>query len=169
MPVTAAELTTTVPPDAVNVSDWVAESLTWTLPNAMLAALTLRLTVEAGALCAGVRAIAKVTGEFQAFAERVAVWAVETAATFAENVPLEEPAGMDNVAGTVTAALLLARVRVSGPGLEAAYLSVTLQESVPAPAMDASEQDIAFTMPEFVVCAEALAQMDRKAQTNISR
>lgn len=135
----------------------------------MLVALTLRLMLEAGVLCAGVRAIAKVTGEFQAFAERVAVWAVETAATFAENVPLEEPAGMDNVEGTVTAASLLARVRVSGPGLEAAYFSVTLQESAAAPAMDAAEQDIAFTMPVLVVCAEAPVQMDKKAQTNISR
>ena len=94
----------------------------------------------------------------------------ETAATFAENVPLEEPAGMDKVEGTVTAvSRLLARLRVSGPGLEAAYFSVTLQESAAAPAMDAAEQDIAFTMPVLVVCAEAPVQMDKKAQTNISR
>ena len=73
---------------------------------------------------------------------------------------------MDRVAGTITAALLLASVSVSGPGLEAAYFSVTLQESVPAPAIDAAEQDMAFTMP-VLVCAEAMLQMSMNAQTRM--
>lgn len=155
----------TVPPDAVKVTDWVAESFTPTSPKEMLVALTFRLIVGLDELCAGLREMEKKTGEFQAFAESVAVCIVETAAAFAENVPLEAPAGMDKVAGTVTAESVLARVRLRGPGLDAAHFSVTLQESVPGPVMEAAEHEIAFTIPVLVLCAEALTQSN-KAHAN---
>jgi hypothetical protein len=170
VPVTLAEFITTVPPDAVNVIDCVAGSFTSTSPKAMLVALTFRLILGLGGFCAGFSEMEKYTGEFQALADSVAVCAVETAATFAKNVPLDAPAGIDNVAGTVTFESLLPRVRLSVPP-EAGYLSATLQESVPAPVIDPAEHEIAFTMPVLVLCPAALlvtTQSDMKAQANMS-
>jgi hypothetical protein len=65
----------------------------------------------------------------------VAVCAVVTADADAVNPALEAPAATVTDAGTVTAALLLARFTVRGPA--AAPVSVTVQASVAAPVSDA--------------------------------
>ncbi|MFZ0745075.1 MAG: hypothetical protein WAM85_11755 [Terracidiphilus sp.] len=66
---------------------------------------------------------------------RVTAWAEVTDATVAENPILLAVAGMVTEAGTVTAELLLDKLTVT-PLAGAALLSVTVQASVPAPAMD---------------------------------
>ena len=65
---------------------------------------------------------------------------METEATVAEKLALVAPAATVTEAGTVTEELLLARLTVS-PLLAAATLSDTVQASVPAPVMDAFEQE----------------------------
>jgi hypothetical protein len=63
-----------------------------------------------------------------------------TAETVAEKLALVAPAATVSEAGTVTAALLLARFTVNPP-LAAASFRVTVQASVPAPVIDALLQE----------------------------
>jgi hypothetical protein len=61
--------------------------------------------------------------------------------TVAEKLALVAPAATVTVAGTVTAALLLARFTAKPP-LAAAALRLTVQTSVPAPVIDEFEHEI---------------------------
>ncbi len=70
------------------------------------------------------------------FAVRVAICVVLTAETAAVNEEVSEPVDTTTVGGNLTAALLLDKV-TSVPPLSAADLRATVQESVPAAAMDA--------------------------------
>jgi hypothetical protein len=74
----------------------------------------------------------------------VAVVAVLTADAVAVNVADVAPAATVTEAGTVTAVLLLANVTGS-PAVPAAAVSVTVQESVPAPVIDALVHDSALS------------------------
>jgi hypothetical protein len=73
---------------------------------------------------------------------KVTVWAARTDDTVAGNPVLVAFAGTVTVAGTVTAVLLLDRLTLRPP-LGAAAFSVTMQESVPEPVMDALLQESA--------------------------
>src|SRR5580692_9079390 len=86
----------------------------------------------------------KVCETLPVVAFRVTVCAVVTAETVAENMTLVAVAGTVTEGGTVTAVLLLDRATLTPP-LPAAALSVTVQESVPAPVIDEFTQDSALT------------------------
>jgi hypothetical protein len=77
-----------------------------------------------------------------ALAESVTAWAVLTETTVAEKLAEVAPAATVTEAGTVTEELVLARPTLN-PALGAAALSVTVQESVPAPVMDEFAQESA--------------------------
>jgi hypothetical protein len=70
----------------------------------------------------------------------VTCFAVATDATAAMNAALVALAGIETSAGTVTAELLLNRLMLC-PLLGAGEASVTTQESVPDPVMDALTQE----------------------------
>ena len=70
-----------------------------------------------------------------ALAVKVAVWVELTTATVAVNDALVTPAATVTEAGTVTAALLLAKLTVNPP-VPAAAVSVTVQASLPALVID---------------------------------
>ena len=76
---------------------------------------------------------------------------METEATVAEKLALVAPAATVTEAGTVTEELVLARP-TANPPLGAAALSDTVQASVPAPVMDAFEQES--PVSTGVACAE---------------
>ena len=127
LPTMAAELivTAAVPVDD-RVTVCVAAVFTFTLPNPMLAALTLSVAVPDPS-CSG-----KVLDVLPALAVNVTVCAVLTVETVAVKLALVAPAATVTLAGTVTAELLLARL-TANPPLAAAAFSVTVQLSVPAP------------------------------------
>jgi hypothetical protein len=75
-------------------------------------------------------------------ASRVTACAVVTAETVAVKGALVAPAATVTEAGTVTAVLLLERLTMNPP-VGAAVFSVTVQASVPEPAMDVLAQDSA--------------------------
>jgi hypothetical protein len=129
-PASAAELIVTgaVPVD-VKVRDCVADVFTITLPKAMLFALML--SVGTAAFNCRVN-LFEIPPEL---AVRVTACAVPTDETPAVNPALEAFTGTVTMAGTVTAALLLDKLRVSPP-LGTDELSVTVQESVPDPVME---------------------------------
>jgi hypothetical protein len=77
-----------------------------------------------------------------ALAVSIAVCAVLTDATVAEKPALVAPAGTVTEAGTVIDELLLERLTVNPP-LAAAAFNVSVQASVPAPVIDAFEQETA--------------------------
>ena len=77
-----------------------------------------------------------------ALAVSVTACAVVTDDTVAVNPALVAFAGTTSVAGTVTAALLLARLTLKPP-LPAAAVSVTVQLSLPDPVIDALLQESA--------------------------
>lgn len=86
---------------------------------------------------------------FAASAVKVAFCVTPTDNTFAVKVPIVAFAGTVSVAGTVTAVSLLERVTLNPP-LGAAALSVTVQESVPEPVMEALAQEtVPNAAPEF--------------------
>jgi hypothetical protein len=74
----------------------------------------------------------------------IAVCDVLTAATAAVKLALVALAATVTVAGTVTAALLLARLTLR-PAIGAAAVSFTVQASDPAPVMAALPQETALT------------------------
>jgi hypothetical protein len=131
VPLTAAVLTVNAEaPVSDRVSDCFAAVFIFTLPKAMLLALTVRVAPPA-CNCRG-----KVMEAPPAVAVRVAVCAEATAETVAAKAALEDPAATVTEAGTVTALLLLVRLTVAPP-VGAAMLRVTVQLSVAEPVMDA--------------------------------
>jgi hypothetical protein len=118
-----------VVPDDVTVTACVVAAFSSSVPNATL--VELRLSPGTAAFSC----MANVPLTPPAVAVSVAVCAVVTADADAVNPALEAPAATVTDAGTVTAALLLARFTVRGPA--AAPVSVTVQASVAAPVSDA--------------------------------
>ena len=131
VPVTVAALTVTAAvPVELSVTVCVEAVFTSTLPNATLVALMLNVgTTEFN--CS-----AKLLETPPALAVSVTACAVVTEDTVAVNPALVAFAGTVTVAGTLTAALLLARLTLKPP-LAAAAVSVTVQLSLPDPVMDA--------------------------------
>ena len=129
-PVTVAALIVTgaVPVD-VKTTDCVAPEFTSTFPNPTFVALTLSVGTAA------FNCIVKVFDALPAVAVNVAVCVVPTDDMAAVNPAVFAPAGTVSVKGTATAALLLANLTTKPP-LEAALLSVTVQESELAPVSD---------------------------------
>ncbi|MFY9855686.1 MAG: hypothetical protein WAK26_17585, partial [Terracidiphilus sp.] len=80
-----------------------------------------------------------------ALAVSVTACTVATDDTVAVNVALVPPFVTVTVAGTVTAALLLDRLTTT-PSVGASEVSVTVQESVPEPVMDAFPQESALSV-----------------------
>ena len=89
-----------------------------------------------------------------------AVCAELAAETAAEKVALVAPAGTITEAGTLMAVLLLARVTV-WPPVGAPPDRVTVQESVPAPEIDAlaQETDFSETTPAPLILIAALGEV----------
>jgi hypothetical protein len=118
-----------VVPDDVTVTACVVAAFSSSVPNATL--VELRLSPGTAAFSC----MANVPLTPPAVAVSVAVCSVLTDEAVAVNPALEAPAATVTDAGTVTAALLLARFTVRGPA--AAPVSVTVQASVAAPVSDA--------------------------------
>jgi hypothetical protein len=145
VPLNAAELMMTgAVPVEVNVTGSVDAVFTVTLPNAKLAGLMVNVGTAA------FNCSAKVLETPPALAVRVTACPVVTDDTVAVNPALLALAGTTTVAGTVTAALLLARDTLKPP-LPAAPLSVTVQASLPDPVIDALLQESALSNPDTAV------------------
>jgi hypothetical protein len=141
VPVSAAELTVTGDaPVEVNVTGSVVGVFTVTLPNARLVGLIVNVAAAA------FNCRAKVLETLPALAVSVTACADVTDDTVAVNPALLALAGTVTVAGTVTAALLLARLTLKPP-LPAAAVSVTVQLSLPDPVIDALLQVSALNVP----------------------
>jgi hypothetical protein len=121
-------------PIEVRVTDWVAVVFSVTLPNERLGELTLSAGTTA------FNCTANLWVALPAFAVIVADWAVLTDDMVAVNAALLVLAGTTTDAGTLTALLLLERLTLN-PLPDAAALSVTVQESVPEPVIDAVPHD----------------------------
>lgn len=130
VPLTAAALTVTgaVPVDD-SVTDWVADVLRFTFPNATVVALMLSVGTPAPS------SRVKVCATPAALAVKVTVCDELTALTVAVKLPVVAPEATVTLAGTVTRELLLVRLTVNPP-LTAAAFSVTVQPSVPAALID---------------------------------
>ena len=115
---------------------------TVTLPNARLAGLIVNCEL---ATAAAFSCRAKVLETLPALAVSVTACADVTDDTVAVNPALVAFAGTINVAGTVTAALLLARLTVRPP-LPAAAVNVTVQLSLPDSVIDALLQENALNV-----------------------
>jgi hypothetical protein len=145
VPLNAAELMVTgAVPVEVNVTGSVDAVFTVTLPNARLVGLTVNVGTAA------FNCSAKVLETPPALAVRVTACAVVTDDTVAVNPALLALAGTSTVAGTVTAALLLANDTLKPP-VPAGPLSVTVHASVPAPVIDALLHDRALKVPAAAV------------------
>src|SRR3984885_10030942 len=121
VPPSVAELMVTgAVPVEVNVTGSVDAVFTVTLPKARVVALTVNVGTAAFSCSA------KLLETLPALAVRVTACAVVTEDTVAVNPALVALAGTTTVAGTVTAALLLARATLKPP-LPAGPLSVTVQ------------------------------------------
>jgi hypothetical protein len=141
VPVSAAELMVTGDvPVEVNVTGSVVGVFTVTLPNARLVGLIVNVAAAA------FNCRAKVLETLPALAVSVTACADVTDDTVAVNPALLALAGTVTVAGTVTAALLLARLTLKPP-LPAAAVSVTVQLSLPDPVIDALLQVSALNVP----------------------
>ena len=139
VPLSVPELMVTgAVPVEVNVTGSVDVVFTVTLSNARLAALT----VNVGTAPTAFSCRAKLSETPPALAVSVTVCADVTDDTVAVNPALVAFAATVTVAGTVTAALLLARLTVI-PLYHAALVSVTVQVSLPAPVIDALLQESA--------------------------
>ena len=104
---------------------------------------------EVASVSVGVAALnckAKVLETPSALAVSVTACAELTEETVAVNPALVPFAATVNVAGTVTAALLLDRLTLNPP-LPAAAVKVTVQVSVPAPVIEVLLQEIALNTP----------------------
>jgi hypothetical protein len=145
VPLNAAELMVTgAVPVEVNVTGSVDAVFTVTLPNAKLAGLVVNVGTAA------FNCSAKVLEMPPALAVSVTACPVETDDTVAVNPALLALAGTTTVAGTTTAALLLAKDTLNPP-LPAGPLSVTVQASLPAPVMVALLQDSALKVAATAV------------------
>jgi hypothetical protein len=139
VPVSAPELMVTGDvPVEVNVTGCVDAVFTVTLPNVRLAALI----VNVGTAPTAFSRRAKLLETLPALAVSVTACADVTDDTFAVNPALAAFAATFTVAGTVTAALLLARLTLIPP-YPAARVRVTVQLSLPNPVMDALPQESA--------------------------
>ena len=125
-------------PVEVSVTGSVDDVFTVTSPNARLAGLMVNCEPAAAAFSCK----AKVLETLPALAVRVTACAVVTEDTVAVNPALVALAGTTTVAGTATAALLLARLTLK-PALPAATARVTVQLSLPDPVIDALLQESA--------------------------
>jgi hypothetical protein len=123
-----ALIVTAVLPIDDKVSVCVACVFTPTFPKTTL--VVLRLSAGPAVSCR-----AKICVTPPALAVSVACCVVFTGDTVAVKLAVLAPAATVTVAGALTSALLLARLTVNPPVAAAAF-SVTVQESVPAPAMD---------------------------------
>jgi hypothetical protein len=128
-------VTGAVPVD-VKVTDLLTAVPTETLPKASEDVLRLRAAAD------GFNWSAMLFEDAFAVAEMVAVCALLTAATFAVNDAVVEPAGTVMAPGAVTAVLLLARAMVTPP-LGAEPDKLTLHESARDPVIDVVAQDSA--------------------------
>jgi hypothetical protein len=140
-------VTGAVPVD-VNVTGSVVAVFTVTLPNATLVGLIVNVgpvNVDPAALSCR----AKFLETVPALAVSVTACADVTDDTLAVNPALVALAGTVIVAGTVAAALLLARLTLKPP-LPAAAVSVTVQLSLPGPVIDALLQESALNAPSAV-------------------
>ena len=135
VPVSVAEFTVTeAVPVEVRVTDCVAGVFNVTLPKVMLAASTLSVGTAA------INCRAKFADTPAAVAVSVTGCAVPTEVTVAVNTALVAFAPTVTAVGTVTARLLLDRFTAVPPA-RAAPVSVTVQESVPDPVIDALPHD----------------------------
>jgi hypothetical protein len=116
-------------PEEVRIMDWTWGDFITTSPN--VNAVPFKLNVGTAAT----RFNEKAAEALSPLAVTLTVCAAVTAETVAENPTLEELAGTVTIDGTVTAELLLARLR-STPPLPAGPFSVTVQESVAAPVIE---------------------------------
>jgi hypothetical protein len=145
VPLNVAELIVTgAVPVEVNVTGSVDAVFTVTLPNARLVGLMVNVATPA------FNCSAKVLETPPALAVRVTACAVVTDDTVAVKPAVVALAGTSTVAGTVTAALLLANDTLKPP-VPAGPLSVTVQASVPAPVIDAFVQDNPLKVPAAAV------------------
>jgi hypothetical protein len=136
-----------VPVD-VNVTGSVVAVFTVTLPNATLVGLIVSVgpvNVDPAAFSCR----AKFLETVPALAVSVTACADVIDDTLAVNPALVALAGTVIVAGTVAAALLLARLTLKPP-LPAAAVSVTVQWSLPGPVIDALLQESALNAPSAV-------------------
>jgi len=131
-------------PVEVNVTGSVVGVFNATLPNARLVGLTVNVPTAA------FNCKAKVLEMPPALAVSVTACTDVTDVTVAVNTALVALAGTVTVPGTVTAALLLARLTLKPP-LPAAAVSVTVQLSFPAPVIDALLQESALNAPAAAV------------------
>jgi hypothetical protein len=147
-------VTGAVPVD-VNVTGSVVAVFTVTLPNATLVGLIVNVgpvNVDPAAFSCR----AKLLETVPVLAVSVTACADVTDDTLAVNPALVALAGTVNVAGTVAAALLLARLTLKPP-LPAAAVSVTVQLSLPGPVIDALLQESALSAPSVVPVAVELS------------
>lgn len=132
-------MTAEVVPVADSVIDCEVAVFTATLPKLTIEELRLSDATAAFNCSAKVRATPP------APAVSVTAWALVADETVAEKLALVAPVATVTVAGTVTAALLLARFTAKPP-LAAAALRLTVQTSVPAPFIDELEQESAVSV-----------------------
>lgn len=146
---TPLTITAAVPVD-FRVTDCVEGTPTATLPKATLLALKVSVGLPVPPATCGLSLRAKVLFTPSALEVTVAVSAVVTAATVAVKPTVEALAGTVTEAGTVTAPLLLDKSTATPP-LDAAPLSVTVQESVPdpltVPLLQESADRVGFPVP----------------------
>jgi hypothetical protein len=139
VPLSVPELTVTgAVPVEVNVTGSIDGVFKATLPNVKSVALIVNVAPATAAFSCR----AKLSETLPALAVSVTACADVTADTLAVNPALVPFAATITVAGTVTAALLLARLTVKPP-LPAAAASVTVQLSLPDPVIDALLQESA--------------------------
>jgi hypothetical protein len=144
-PLSVAEVMMTgAVPVELKISGCVEGVLIVALPNEMLLALVVNVGVDA------LSCSAKLLETPAPLAVIVAACGEETDDTFAVNAAVVKLAGKRIVAGTITAALLLAKLRLRPP-LGAARVSVAKQAEVPAPVRDAPLHDNALNEAGGVV------------------
>jgi hypothetical protein len=174
-PVSVPELMVTgADPAEVKVTGTVDGVFTATLPNATLVGLMLNAGPAIGEPAAFSCRV-KLSIEPSELAVRVTACADVTADMLAVNPALDAFAGTTTMAGTATAALLLARLTLTPP-LPAAVVSVTVQRSLPDPVIDELLQESALkavaNMPAFVVAPELqpdIAMTMRQHASNVTK
>jgi hypothetical protein len=143
-PLSAADVTMTgAVPVEVKITGCVDGVFIVVLPNGTLLGLMVNVGVAAFSCSA------KLLELPAPLAVMVATCADRTDDTFAVNTALVAFAGTTTAAGTITAALLLARLRLMPP-LPAAVVNVTTQAELPVPVMDALLQESAANEAEEV-------------------
>jgi hypothetical protein len=148
-------------PVEFKVKAFVAAEFCATRPNEMLDVLRLNIGVE-GPSCK-----VKVSETPPAVAVRVADWLEVTVETVAENPMLEAFTGTVTEAGRLTAGLLLARLTFNPP-LVKVEVSDTVQESAPAPVIDALLHDRALNVGVACVAPVPLKSITSVAFTDES-